>query len=173
MRTPSKSLCDGTPQWKYDPGDLQWCAGRRYNTGLISRRWPFVAYYAINGDVQDPVLSETNSTILTIPMTESGIISFVSFNDRNCPGDPNGAFNVTVLQPGESFLNASVCEGDSVHVGGHIVGFPGNYTFLLENAAENGCDSIIHLDLQVFEIMNAIWSVRSEKVNLHCWLKCM
>lgn len=112
---------------------------------------PFVAYYAINGEVQDPLLSETNSTMVTIPMTESGLISFVQFNDRNCPGDPNGAFNITVLQPGESFVEASICEGDSVLVGDHIIGFPGTYTFVLENASENGCDSIVHLDLQVHE----------------------
>ncbi|HLF64836.1 MAG TPA: PKD-like domain-containing protein [Saprospiraceae bacterium] len=111
---------------------------------------PFIAEFTLNGVVQPPILSETSSTIIAVPLTEDAIIAFTGYRDRNCVGNPNGAFFVSVLQPGEKTLNISICEGDSVQIGTHIVGFPGMYEFALENASSNGCDSIVYLDLQVF-----------------------
>ncbi len=111
---------------------------------------PFIAEYSINGVLRPPILSEDASTTISIPLTENALISFTDFVDQLCQGHPNGAFLVTVLQPGETTIDTAVCQGDSVHVGGHVVGFPGNYQFTLDNAAENGCDSIITLNLDVY-----------------------
>jgi hypothetical protein len=113
---------------------------------------PFIAEYAINGVVQPPILSETHSTTISIPLTEDALIAFVGFVDRTCPGDPNGAFTIEVLQPGETTLDVSICEGDSAQVGDHVVSFPGTYLIVLEDASSNGCDSLVTLNLEVNRI---------------------
>jgi hypothetical protein len=112
---------------------------------------PFIAEYEINGTMQPPILSETQSIIVSVPVNEAGLVTFVRYQDRNCIGNPNGTFFVNVLEPGELALNMSICEGDTVEIDDRVITFPGNYTFILENASANGCDSIVMLDLQVFE----------------------
>jgi hypothetical protein len=112
---------------------------------------PFIAQIAIDGVLQEPILSETNSTIIEVPVTQSGLVTFVRFDDRSCGGNPNGAFPVTVLLPGETTINMSICEGDTAEVAGNKITFPGNYVFTLTDAASNGCDSIITLNLEVNE----------------------
>lgn len=112
---------------------------------------PFIAEYEVNGVPQPPVLSETQSITVSAPVTEGGLVTFVRYQDRNCFGNSSGAFSVSVLQPGEFDVSLSICEGDSVEIADRVITFPGTYTFILENASSNGCDSIVNLDLQVFE----------------------
>jgi hypothetical protein len=111
---------------------------------------PFIGEYAINGVTQPAFLSETQSTTINITLEESALITFIGFTDGiTCRGNPNGAFLITVLQTGMTTIDASICQGDSFYVGNHAVGFPGMYEFVLENASENGCDSIVTLNLDV------------------------
>lgn len=56
---------------------------------------------------------------------------------------------LTFLSAVETDLNATLCEGDSIFVNGtayHRNFYIGTETF--ENAASNGCDSIVHIQLQ-------------------------
>jgi hypothetical protein len=112
---------------------------------------PFIAEFLINGELQPPVLSEDASTIIPVPVSEDAFFAFIGYRDRNCTGEPNGVFSVSVLEPGETHLDISVCEGDTVEVAGHKITFAGLYEYTIEDASSNGCDSIVTLDLEVFE----------------------
>jgi hypothetical protein len=56
---------------------------------------------------------------------------------------------ITVRQPGVTSIDASICQGDSFYVGNIAIGFPGMYEIVLENGSENGCDSLVNLNLEV------------------------
>ncbi|RMF20948.1 MAG: hypothetical protein D6765_16195, partial [Bacteroidetes bacterium] len=54
---------------------------------------------------------------------------------------------LTVLPPLETFLDVSLCPGDSLQVGGQTFSQPGQYQVVLVGA--NGCDSVVFLNLDV------------------------
>jgi gliding motility-associated-like protein len=62
--------------------------------------------------------------------------------------------NLTVLQPVDTFLDVTICSGESFQVGSSIFSETGLYEVLL--TASFGCDSTVTLDLQVLEPEAAI-----------------
>jgi gliding motility-associated-like protein len=54
---------------------------------------------------------------------------------------------VDVNPPTEGFLDTSVCEGGSVIIDGESYDAPGSYLITLSGANQNGCDSILNLNV--------------------------
>lgn len=66
------------------------------------------------------------------------------------PGDcSDDTLVLTVNKPSEIVLNINIFEGESFELGTEVLTEPGVYNTTIANGAENGCDSIITLNLRV------------------------
>ncbi len=79
--------------------------------------------------------------------TESGTYEFAYSSQTGC--DSVVVLNLTVNPTHLLELNQTICRGDSVIIGTTVYSESGNYTQSLIN--QYGCDSIIHLNLEVVE----------------------
>jgi len=86
---------------------------------------------------------------------------------------------LTVLNPAINTFSASICEGDFYTVGTQVLDASnaGLNTLTLDNAAANGCDSIINLTLSVTTIDNSISVVNTSFMSnqngaVYQWVEC-
>jgi len=78
-----------------------------------------------------------------------------STNPLLCGSISNNCIRVDILNTPETLrLDEIICNGDSVVVGNQTFNSPGRFTIPLQTTT--GCDSIIELDLMVFEPMAAV-----------------
>jgi len=84
--------------------------------------------------------------------SQTGNYQVVLNSSNGCDSTIN--LDLTVLQNSATNLTASICEGDSYLIGNQSFTQPGNYSVTL--TAVNGCDSLINLDLTVFQNPNAM-----------------
>lgn len=62
--------------------------------------------------------------------------------------------NLAVLSNATATVNASICSGSTYNFNGQVLASAGTYRDTLENAAANGCDSIVTLNLSVDPVEN-------------------
>ena len=93
----------------------------------------------------------------TTELCEAGIYDFNFVTATGC--DSMVIVDLTVFEAGETLLNATICEGDSLYVGGQPFFTTDIHTTVLENYL--GCDSTIVLDLTtvICEIQGAVSEV--------------
>ncbi|MEC9208825.1 MAG: PKD domain-containing protein [Bacteroidota bacterium] len=82
--------------------------------------------------------------------TSSGTYTDVSTNAFGCI--QNDTLNLTIDSISNIIQNLSLCNGDSIIIGGNIYYNAGSYTDLLQTV--NGCDSIVNTILSVFPNVN-------------------
>lgn len=93
------------------------------------------------------VLSESTNLSIQIDPVFSGRFKVGKIRDAFCEGDGLGFVNVTVKPLGSAIIDTSLCEGDSIVVGGETFLEPGNFLVRLNDGAANNCDSVITLSL--------------------------
>jgi hypothetical protein len=93
------------------------------------------------------VLSESALLSIDVDPVFTSRFRIGSIRDAFCEGDGFGLVNVTVKPVSASVIDTLVCEDESVIVGNQLFTDPGVYTITVDNAAANGCDSIISLTL--------------------------
>lgn len=104
------------------------------------------------------VLSESSFLSLEIIPQFSGRYRIGKVEDAFCEGEGLGFVNVTVKPLGVAVIDTAICEGGSITYGLETFNEPGNYIVNLDNGAENNCDSIIHLTLEVIPSMTEVIS---------------
>ncbi|MBK8701193.1 MAG: T9SS type A sorting domain-containing protein [Saprospiraceae bacterium] len=77
--------------------------------------------------------------------SESGQFTVVLPNQAGC--DSIVSLNLTVFPEVEQDLQQAICQGDELMIGNQIFTESGQFEIMLTNA--NGCDSIVHLTLEV------------------------
>jgi len=101
----------------------------------------------------DPVINDIERTICTgdsvsvgsSVYTASGTYTDVLTSSAGCDSTVN--LTLTVLDPVETDVSASICAGGSYTVGNDIFTAAGNFRIVLQSAA--GCDSIVNLALTI------------------------
>ncbi len=88
--------------------------------------------------------------------TETGFYSYTFTTVNGC--DSLFEINLVVLEENRTDLESQICEGDSIPFGSAILFLAGNYADTL--TAANGCDSIIHLALNLLPEYNHSFSGR-------------
>ncbi len=95
------------------------------------------------------VLSESTNLSLQIDPVLSGRFRVGNVRDAFCEGEGLGFVNVVVKPVATLLIDTALCEGGSIIVGGEIFNEPGTYIVILDDAAQNDCDSIISLSLSI------------------------
>ena len=108
---------------------------------------PYFNTIAINGIPQEQFVFEETPAILTIQLEETSQLTFIEFNDVFCPGNTTGTFTVHVKDPVRIDTLTFLCPGDTVYIADRKFTVPGEYEVILENAAQNGCDSVVNLTI--------------------------
>jgi len=78
-----------------------------------------------------------------------GVYCVTVTGEHGCPG--SRCFAVGLLSNGTTSLSDTICYGDVYENGAVRAEATGEYEFVLEGAAANGCDSVITLDLRVLD----------------------
>jgi hypothetical protein len=91
------------------------------------------------------ICSGDTTTLGTQVLTTSGVYTETFTGSNGC--DSVVTLRLTVLPANVTDVNATICAGDSITVGGVKYGTAGNYTATL--AAANGCDSTVNISLVV------------------------
>ncbi|MDX1911752.1 MAG: T9SS type A sorting domain-containing protein [Saprospiraceae bacterium] len=78
-------------------------------------------------------------------LDSSGVYEFVFQTENGC--DSIVTLTLTILPNAATALTATICAGDTYDYNGELLSDAGDYTF--EYQAENGCDSVVTLTLQV------------------------
>jgi hypothetical protein len=126
------------------------CSGREARLHFSFQGMPpFQAQYAIDGELQDLFLSEEGEIDVSVVLDESGFFTFPFFQDGVCRGTTTGSFMIDVIESPETDTIIFVCNGDTLQIGDDKFFVTGVYTSVLENAAVNGCDSTVNLQLFV------------------------
>ncbi len=76
-------------------------------------------------------------------LTESGTYQSSFISTSNCDSTVTLTLNVNPVT--ETFIEAELCPGDEIEIGGTIFDQAGS--FLLDLIGENGCDSTVHIDI--------------------------
>jgi len=108
-------------------------------------------------DVLPAPTSETNATICTgesysfagTNYTTAGTYQATYTVDGGC--DSIATLNLDVITSVNETLDETICDGESFTVGGDDFDATGSYT--IELVADNGCDSIVTLNLNVLEVI--------------------
>jgi hypothetical protein len=95
------------------------------------------------------VLSETNFLSIDIDPVFSGRFRIGTLKDANCEGQGTGFVNVTVKPNSTAFIDTTICEGETFTIGDEEYSETGTYEVIIEQGAENNCDSIVMLTLSV------------------------
>jgi gliding motility-associated-like protein len=95
--------------------------------------------------VSATICSGDTTTLGTQVLTTSGVYTETFTGSNGC--DSVVTLNLTALPANVTDVNATICAGDSIIVGGVKYGTAGNYTATL--AAANGCDSTVNISLVV------------------------
>jgi hypothetical protein len=95
------------------------------------------------------VLSETATISIDVDPVFTSRLKIGNVHDAFCDGAGVGFVNVTVKPVGSSFIDTSLCEGGSVTVGTQVLTEAGTYAITLNQAAANGCDSVVSVTLSV------------------------
>ena len=87
--------------------------------------------------------------------SENSIGSWCYYFHRrmNFIGDPGLVINPGLSPLDTTYLSESICQGETVFVGGQACTQTGNYTVTL--ASQHGCDSVVNLDLTVYPVFSA------------------
>jgi gliding motility-associated-like protein len=91
------------------------------------------------------ICSGDTTTLGTQVLTTSGVYTETFTGSNGC--DSLVTLSLTVLPANLTDVNATICVGDSITVGGVKYGTAGNYTATL--TATNGCDSTVNISLVV------------------------
>ena len=110
---------------------------------------PFRGQYAIDGELQDEFVSEEGQLEIKIVLETSGFFTFPIFRDAVCRGTSTGSFTIDVMESPQNDTLIIICHGDTLTIGDDRYFVTGLYTSILENAASNGCDSIVNVQLFV------------------------
>jgi gliding motility-associated-like protein len=78
-------------------------------------------------------------------LTQSGDYEQVFIGQNGC--DSTAVLHLEILPRASSQINASICTGSSYTFGSEELTITGTYQLILQN--ENGCDSVVNLDLSV------------------------
>ncbi|MCB0628345.1 MAG: gliding motility-associated C-terminal domain-containing protein [Lewinella sp.] len=134
------------------------CEGACFTYTLqFSGEAPFTAEFEIsNGGQTFPVTvsSGSSSGELTICPDDYGIVSgsiriqLLRVSDANCVNTETKESELTILTPVETLLDPILCPSDSITVNGQVynINRPQGRE-IISGAAQNGCDSIINIDL--------------------------
>lgn len=89
-----------------------------------------------------------NGNEITLSPTASVTVTLNASNANGCIVSEE--VNIEVFETEESFINETVCAGQSITIGTETFSATGTYTSMLQTI--NGCDSIINLELEVMDI---------------------
>lgn len=110
---------------------------------------PFAIGLFRNNELFANILSETKFLSIPIDPVFSGNFRIGTLSDASCDGSGTGFVNVTVKPIASSNIDTTLCEGQSIFIGTEEFTEPGSYTVTLDNAAENNCDSVVTLSLNI------------------------
>jgi len=112
-----------------------------------SARWQV----STNGGLSFVDLPNISDTLSVLAAVESnGYIYRAIFADR-MGADTTANAILTVYKPATRTINTAVCHGDSYTIGVNIYTTEGIYNDTLPNASVSGCDSIVTLNLTVYQ----------------------
>ncbi len=95
------------------------------------------------------VLSESTFFSIDIDPIFSGVFRIGSIEDAFCDGFGTGFVNVTVKPAAQMQIDTTICAGESIAIADQVFDQPGTYTVVIENGAENNCDSVVTLILEI------------------------
>jgi hypothetical protein len=110
---------------------------------------PFIIEFAVNGESLDQFVTESDLVFLPVSPEENSVYTINYYSDGTCGGVSAGTATIDVLPVSQVSLSAEICDGESVAIGETVFENTGQYQVILENAADNGCDSIIDVNLTV------------------------
>ncbi len=84
--------------------------------------------------------------------SEAGTYEILLTNSVGCDSIIQLALEVTPLP--ERFMDASICAGETFQIGGETFSVSGNYSVYIAN--NNGCDTLVMLNLVVIQLSNEI-----------------
>lgn len=96
------------------------------------------------------VLSEAGQTAVQVDPGFSSRLRIGGIRDASCPGVGTGFVDVTVRQESVNQFDTLLCEGGTLYVGDSLLTQPGTYTIRLAGGAENNCDSIVMVTVDIF-----------------------
>lgn len=127
------------------------CAGQeRTLTVELNGTAPF-DWNITAGNFLNESFNSYNQATYSTPITASGTFEIIAElnSDDNCPANDTYRDTVEVDPPGMGELEIILCSGESYELGGETFSQTGDYEILLEGAGQNGCDSIVNLDLDI------------------------
>jgi hypothetical protein len=110
---------------------------------------PYRAQYTIDGVPGELLFFENPTGTAPIVLNETALVNFSFFRDAQCTGSTQGSFVVEVEENSIKDTIATICNADTFYVGEEKFFVSGTYQSVIEDAAENGCDSIVNLQLFV------------------------
>lgn len=90
----------------------------------------------------------TQSSTQKIKWTDPGVFELCVKARNACDTAPPSCIQIRVTPAKESFVSRSICLGDSVTIASQNFYLPGIYDIFFQDI--QGCDTLVHLDLQVF-----------------------
>jgi gliding motility-associated-like protein len=141
---------------------------------------PYTLEFRVRNSTYDQSFTfntSTNSGLLEICPDDLGLtedvfqVSFPTLNDAVCQSMPGDLFSIDILPVARDTINDTLCQGESILVNGTIYDQSNtNGTETILDAAPNGCDSIIVIDLtflpvDTFDLMQTLCPGESVIIN--------
>lgn len=97
---------------------------------------------------RDLIICENDSVVIADTVRSSSGIYYAEFLSQDLC-DSIEVIDLQLMDITEGFVSDTICDGETLVLEGHDFTIQGNYDLMLTNAA--GCDSILHLELNVID----------------------
>ena len=138
----SQSTCPGTT--------VKFIASATYTA---SAQWQV----STNDGISFSTLATTSDTLIVVASAASNDYIYRAIFTDKVGSDTSNNATLTVYQPARQTINTMICAGGSYSVGRHTYSATGVYTDTFATASVHGCDSMVVLNLTIYQpVVNII-----------------